>query len=79
MWGTGEEEATMPRDVRSLLSTLETRYGRTVALAIGLAAIALVVVPLPGLVFLPVGVAELLVRVTGRRPVAAAGPARAKA
>ena len=61
----------MPSGVRSLLAALETRYGRRGALAVGLATAALVVVPVPGIVFLPVGLAELLLKVKGRGPASA--------
>ena len=62
----------MPSGVRSLLAALRTRYGRGAALVIAFAAVALVVVPVPGIVFAPVGVAELLLRVKPRRTAAAA-------
>ena len=61
----------MPGGFRSVLAALETRYGRRGALAVGLATAALVVVPVPGIVFLPVGLAELLLKAKGRTPAAA--------
>ena len=57
----------MAGGVRSWLAALETRYGRKGAVAVGLAAVALVAVPVPGLVFLAVGLADLFVRARDRR------------
>jgi hypothetical protein len=69
----------MPGSVQNLLAALGARYGRTGALAVSLAVVALTVVPVPGLVFFPIGIAEVLARLKGRRIATAAVPVRAKA
>lgn len=49
----------MPRPIRHFLSGLTARYGPRGGLAVAVATGVLAVVPVPGLTFLPIGIAEL--------------------
>ena len=49
----------MPLPIRHFLTGLQSRYGPRGGLAVALATGVLAVVPVPGLTFLPIGIAEL--------------------
>ncbi len=49
----------MPAPIRHFLTGLTARYGPRGGLAVAVATGVLAVVPLPGLTFIPIGIAEL--------------------